>query len=221
MLHTAQLRGWCPECLVTSLVSEIEAGIRCAPVVGIDETGIRQDGVPGYCWLARTETLSLYRVELSRGRWVAESILGAEFPGTLVSDFYTVYASQRTWTNAFCGAHLIRETKKIAELEPCVETAEFRDRVKAFYETGDAAAKSGDVGALSTLSTRSRLAVTRRWPLAEPPMATPSRRQARGSPSRGLVGWSSLRPHGAAPDNRSAFASRKLPFATQSLWRER
>jgi transposase len=126
---------------------EIEAGIRRASVVGIDESGIRQDGVPGYCWLARTDKLSLYRVELSRGRWVAESILGAQYPGTVVSDFYAVYTGQGTWKNAFCGAHLIRETKKLAELEPCAETEDFRERVKAFYETGDAAAKSGDLSA--------------------------------------------------------------------------
>lgn len=128
-----------------SAIDEIVTGIRSASVVGIDETGIRQDGVPGYCWLARTDKLSLYRVELSRARWVAESILGANYSGTVVSDFYAVYTGQGTWRNAFCGAHLIRETKKIAELEPCTETEEFRDRVKAFYETGEAAAKDGDV----------------------------------------------------------------------------
>jgi transposase len=125
-------------------IKEIVARLRRAKVVGMDETGWRQDGVPGWCWIARTDKLSLYRVELSRGRWVAESILGAKYSGTLVSDFYSVYASQGTWRNAFCGAHLIRDTKKIAELKPCAETEEFRDRVKAFYETGEAAAKSGD-----------------------------------------------------------------------------
>ena len=124
---------------------EIVTRLRSARVVGMDETGFRQDGVSGWCWVARTDTLSLYRVELSRGRWVAESILGADYPGTLVSDFYSVYAGQGTWRNAFCGAHLIRDTKKLAELEPCAETEEFRDRVKAFYETGEAAAKTGDV----------------------------------------------------------------------------
>jgi transposase len=127
------------------VIDEIVAGLRSASVVGIDETGLRQDGVPAWCWLARTDKLSLYRVELSRGRWVAESILGAQYSGVVVSDFYAVYTGQGTWLNAFCGAHLIRDTKKIAELEPCKETEEFRDRVKAFYETGDVAAKSGDV----------------------------------------------------------------------------
>lgn len=128
-------------------LDEIVTGLRKARVVGIDETCIRQDGVPGYCWLARTDKLSLYRVELSRGRWVAESILGAKYSGTVVSDFYVVYTGQGTWINAFCGAHLIRETKKIAELEPCAATEEFRDRIKAFYEAGEAAAKSRNVRA--------------------------------------------------------------------------
>ena len=128
-------------------IDEIEAGIRNASVVGIDETSFRQDGVPGYCWLARTDELSLYRVELSRGRWVAESILGPQFQGTLVSDFYAVYTGQGTWINAFCGAHLIRETKKLAELQPCAQTEEFRDRIKLFYEIAEDAAKSEDSSA--------------------------------------------------------------------------
>lgn len=128
-------------------IDEILSGLRNASVVGMDETGFRQDGLSGWCWVARTDKLTLYRVELSRGRWVAESILGAAYPGTLVSDFYAVYAGQGTWRNAFCGAHLIRDTKKLAELEPCAETEDFRARVGAFYELGEAAAKSGDVSA--------------------------------------------------------------------------
>ena len=128
-------------------IAEIVAALRSAPVVALDETGLRQDGVSAWCWLGRTETLSYYRVELSRGRWVAESILGPKYKGTLLTDFYTVYADQGTWTNAFCGAHLIRDAKKIAELQPCVETKEFYERIKNFYETGDAAAKSGDTSA--------------------------------------------------------------------------
>lgn len=126
---------------------EIVAGLRRAPVVGLDETGFRQDGVGGWCWVGRTDKLSLYRVELSRARWVAESIIGVDYAGTLVTDFYAVYVGQGTWINAFCGAHLIRDAKKIAELQPCKETEDFRDRIKDFYVTGEAAAKSQDLSA--------------------------------------------------------------------------
>ena len=60
-------------------VDEIESHIRSAPLVGMDETGLRQNGVGGWAWLARTDTASLFRVELSRGAWVAERMLGPDF----------------------------------------------------------------------------------------------------------------------------------------------
>ena len=127
-----------------SAIGEIKLALRASPVVGMDETGLRQNGATGWCWLARTDTLSLYHVELSRGRWVAEGILGEDFGGVLVTDFYAVYTGQGTWLNAFCGAHAIRDAKKLAEVQPCVETEDFRDRLLAFYEKGEAAAASGD-----------------------------------------------------------------------------
>lgn len=120
---------------------------RTSPVVGIDESGHRQDGVPGWMWLMRTDRVSVFRVELSRGGWVAEAMLGANFQGVVCSDFYGVYTGRDDWMHAYCGAHTIREAKKLAELTPCVETEEFRDRLVAFYVAGKAAAESGDANA--------------------------------------------------------------------------
>jgi transposase len=142
------------QCRSAPACDEITSALRNAPVVGMDETSLRQDGVLGWCWLARTDKLSLYRVELSRGRWVAESILGAQYSGTVVSDFYAVYTDQGTWLNAFCGAHLVRDARKIAELNPCTETEAFRDRIKGFYRLGEAAAKSGNFFARRGVRTR-------------------------------------------------------------------
>jgi len=51
--------------------SEIADDVHAAAMVGIDETGLRQDGVGGWVWLVRTAKASLFRVELSRGSWVA------------------------------------------------------------------------------------------------------------------------------------------------------
>ena len=76
-------------------VDEIGSHIRDAAVVGLDETGLRQNGVSGWVWVARTETASLFRVELSRGSWVAEQMLGPDFAGVLVTDFYSVYTQSR------------------------------------------------------------------------------------------------------------------------------
>src|SRR5512145_3324443 len=38
----------------TESYTEIESSIRGSAVVGLDETGLRQDGVTGWAWLART-----------------------------------------------------------------------------------------------------------------------------------------------------------------------
>jgi transposase len=113
--------------------AEIAERIRTAGVVGIDETGLHQDGVGGWVWLARTAEASLFRVELSRGSWVAESMLGDHFIGILCSDFYGVYTAHEGWRHAYCGAHLIREAKKVAEVEPGLFTEGFRDRVCDWY----------------------------------------------------------------------------------------
>jgi hypothetical protein len=60
------------------------------------------------------------------------------------SDFYGAYTRHDDWTHGYCGAHLIREAKKVAELHPCPETAKFSDQVQAFYAAGHEAQQSGD-----------------------------------------------------------------------------
>jgi copper chaperone CopZ len=117
---------------------------RSSDVLGVDESGHRQDGALGWMWLMRTDRVSVFRVEMSRGAWVAEAMLGADFMGIVCSDFYGVYTHREDWIHGYCGAHTIREAKKIAEVDPCTETESFRDRLVAFYVAGNAAAKNGE-----------------------------------------------------------------------------
>ena len=135
-------------------VDEIAAHIRSASVVGMDETGLRQNGIGAWAWLARTDTASLFRIELSRGAWVAEQMLGPRFLGVLVTDFYSVYTSHDEWSHAYCGAHLIREAKKIAECTPGERTESFRDRVSAWYADAKKAQAHGSAGARHGLRSR-------------------------------------------------------------------
>ncbi len=126
---------------------ELVAAARASAVVGLDESGHRQDGASGWLWLMRTDKVSVFRIELSRGAWVAEAMLGADFKGVVCSDFYGVYTSNDAWIHGYCGAHTIREAKKLAEVTPCPATEEFRDRLCAFYAAGKVAAQSGDPSA--------------------------------------------------------------------------
>jgi transposase len=141
--------------------AEIEQHVRVAPVVGLDETGLRQDGVGGWMWLARTPEASLFRAELSRGSWVAERMLGEGFVGIVCSDFYSVYTAREDWQHAYCGGHLIREAKKVAEVEPGLFTEMFRDQLcdwyadaKVIQQTGTAKEKRETCNALENLIDR-------------------------------------------------------------------
>jgi len=131
-------RGW-----TQGGYAEIESHVRTAGIVGIDETGLHQDGIGGWVWLARTADASLFRVELSRGSWVAESLLGQNFVGILCSDFYGVYTAHEDWRHAYCGAHLVREAKKVAEVEPGLFTGMFRDQICQWYADAKAVQQTG------------------------------------------------------------------------------
>lgn len=137
-----------------SSYDEIVEHVRAAPLVGADETGLRQDGLSGYAWLARTDKASLFRIELSRGSWVIEQMLGRRFVGVVSSDFYSVYTRRDDWTHAYCGAHVQREAKKIAEVNPQPSTEWFRDRLDLLYADAKQAQQSGDWSARHGIRVR-------------------------------------------------------------------
>lgn len=86
------------------LVAEILEAIRTAPFVHADETGWREDGVNGYLWSFSTPTERYFYRDPSRSGDVPKGILGEEFLGTLLADFYSGYnwfmgRLQRCWTH--------------------------------------------------------------------------------------------------------------------------
>jgi transposase len=65
--------------------------IRASGVVYADETSWWVGGPGWWLWTFTQPTATLYRVEKSRGSEVAQSTLGNDFPGMLVSDCLNVY----------------------------------------------------------------------------------------------------------------------------------
>ncbi len=91
--------------------------IRASPVVYGDETGWRQDGRNGYLWSFSTPKVRYFLYRLGRSQRVVEEVLGDEFEGVLVSDFYGAYnvyrgPHQRCWT------HLLRDIHQLKEQHP-------------------------------------------------------------------------------------------------------
>ena len=91
--------------------------IRGSPVVHADETtGWREDGHNGYVWTFSTPN-QRYFLRRGRGKAVVDEVLGDEFAGVLVSDFYAAYhhydgPKQRCW------AHLLRDIHDQRVLHP-------------------------------------------------------------------------------------------------------
>ena len=90
--------------------------IRGSPVVHADETGWREDGNNGYVWTFSTPA-QRYFLRRGRGKAVVDEVLGEDFAGVLVSDFYAAYhhydgPKQRCW------AHLLRDIHDLRVLYP-------------------------------------------------------------------------------------------------------
>ena len=87
-------------------VAAIRDRIRGSPVVHGDETGWRQNGVNGFVWTFSTPT-ERYFVRRGRDKGVVDEVLGPDFQGVLVSDFYAAY-DHYAGLHQRCWAHLLR-----------------------------------------------------------------------------------------------------------------
>ncbi len=120
-----------------AVMADIVERIRGSPVVHADETGWREDGHNGYVWTFSTPT-QRYFLRRGRGKTVVDEVLGEEFAGVLVSDFYAAYhhydgPKQRCW------AHLLRDVHDLRALYPDDhKLGQWADAVHQLYRQGTA-----------------------------------------------------------------------------------
>ena len=113
-------------------LADIVERIRGSPVVHADETGWRENGNNGYVWTFSTPA-ERYFLRRGRGKVVVDEVLGEEFSGVLVSDFYAAYhhydgPKQRCW------AHLLRDIHDRRTLYPDdAPLAQWADAVHELY----------------------------------------------------------------------------------------
>jgi hypothetical protein len=89
--------------------------IRTSPMVHADETSWREDGKGGFVWSFSTPDTRYYVREPSRGSDVVKGVLGEEFNGVLVTDFYSAYSfypgeHQRCWVHYLRDLHFLKES---------------------------------------------------------------------------------------------------------------
>jgi transposase len=93
---------------------EILAQVRASPVVQADETGWREAGTNRYVWSWSTPT-ERYFICGSRSKAMVDQVVGEEFRGVLVTDFYAAYHHYDGWKQR-CWAHLLLD---IHDLRTC------------------------------------------------------------------------------------------------------
>jgi transposase len=93
---------------------EIIEKIRASPVINSDETGWKINGENCWLWDFVGDKAVRYTISESRGKGIPEKVLGKDFKGAIISDFYQAYnqfkEKQRCWI------HLLRKAKELLEL---------------------------------------------------------------------------------------------------------
>jgi transposase len=98
--------------------SALQERVRHSRIVHGDETAWREEGQNGYVWCFCTpQGERYYEYDRSRGGAVAKRILGTQFKGTLVTDFYAAYNDfpgehQRCWAHLLRDLHALKEGHK-------------------------------------------------------------------------------------------------------------
>jgi transposase len=91
--------------------------MRQQAAVHIDETGWRIDGQNHWLWVFVTAVVTLYLISRSRGSKVPKALLGPDFQGVAISDFFSAY-SPLAVEKAKCWAHLLRDSHALTKGKP-------------------------------------------------------------------------------------------------------
>lgn len=94
---------------------EIRRRIRRAKYLHIDETKIKIQGVWYYIWIFRSSRYIFFAIRKERNKNVLDEILGYHYNGFIICDGLSAYEEYTKYLQR-CWAHILRETKEMAEL---------------------------------------------------------------------------------------------------------
>lgn len=156
--------------------TQLKQEIRASLVVHGDETGWRENGRNGYLWSFSTPKVRYLLYRPSRGGAVVEEVLGEEFDGVLVSDFYGAYNVYQG-PHQRCWVHLLRAMHQLKERYPQeVTVAAWVQGVREIYDRAQAY-HGPDPGLLGVVQQSLRVKQQRQyeqalWALCQPHVKT-------------------------------------------------
>jgi transposase len=106
-----------------------------------DDTGQRVSGMNRWLWVFISNEVMLYYSSKSRSKKVVVEILGEEYNGVTVQDFYPSY-DQAPGLKQKCWSHLIRDARDLAEKKkPPPEAKEFHEGLQQIFKDAKEALK--------------------------------------------------------------------------------
>lgn len=91
--------------------------LRNSPFLHMDETGWKINGANHWLWTMVNNRLAYHRIDRSRGSKVAKALIGNDFKGILISDFYSAY-NKLAAKQQKCLVHLLREIRELKARDP-------------------------------------------------------------------------------------------------------
>jgi len=96
--------------------AQIKARLKQAPVIHVDETGLRVAKHGQYVHVTSTANLTHYSCHSKRGREAIDEIsILPQYRGTCVHDGWASYRQYGQCLHSLCGAHLLRELTYLSE----------------------------------------------------------------------------------------------------------
>jgi len=133
ILHTVASMG-------KSEVEKLLHAVRGSPAVNADETGWREDGKNGYIWSFSTPDVRYFIRDKSRSGEIAKGVLGEDYGGVVISDFYCGY-NVLLGRHQRCWVHYLRDLRALVEANPGDRgVAIWVGKVKAVYRRARALA---------------------------------------------------------------------------------
>lgn len=132
------------------VVAEIKREALALSFLHLDETSWYQSGSLRWLWIVSHPSLSFFHVDKSRGREVAQALLTNEadelFAGIAVTDFYAVYRYMEGLDHQYCWPHLVRDARKLLDIDGGPLTERFLSMLVSIYHDGKRAQEREDAG---------------------------------------------------------------------------
>ena len=100
--------------------------------LNVDETGHKPNRLRMWTWCFRADLYTLFKIDPTRKTDVLIKVLGTEFDGVLLCDYFSSYRSYMDRfdvTIQFCVAHLIRDVKFLTTL-PDASDRDYGERLR-------------------------------------------------------------------------------------------